>query len=169
MSQKLCLFFPIDAVGHVNAGIGIAQVLISAGYRVIFLISQSWQGKLLKYNIEEYVLPTAQDQVLSGSDAAQHWVDLMKKSNAFTGLSPLERMINVRKNLFKYEILRLKELDQTLAELVRDLKPDVILTDQFVTIPAIVNSGIPWIFWCSPNPLVFIDDELTPPGCSGLK
>ncbi|CAG2123586.1 unnamed protein product, partial [Medioppia subpectinata] len=49
------------------------------------------------------------------------------------------------------------------------LKPDIIFTDQFITVPAIDTAGIPWVWWCSPNPLVFLDDDkLTPPGCSGL-
>ncbi|XP_054153435.1 NDP-glycosyltransferase YjiC-like [Oppia nitens] len=172
------VLFPIDAVGHVNSATGIAQVLLEAGHRVIFIISEQWRGKLCKYGIEELILdegdkkPTgAEDSSNSGGgadDAALQWANLMKQTDTFTNLDPLVRLVNVRKHLYMSEMKRLETVNQSIERLLRDLRPDIVLTDQFMTVPAIMTSGIPWIWWCSPNPLVFIDDDRTPPGCSGL-
>ncbi|CAG2118709.1 unnamed protein product [Medioppia subpectinata] len=50
------LFVPIDAVGHVNSSIGIAEVLIQAGHRVVFVVNEQWRGRLTKYGIEEVLI-----------------------------------------------------------------------------------------------------------------
>ncbi|CAG2114558.1 unnamed protein product, partial [Medioppia subpectinata] len=53
------LFVPIDAVGHVNASVGIAEVLIQAGHQVVFVVSDQWRGRLTKYGIQEILLTEA--------------------------------------------------------------------------------------------------------------
>ena len=43
------LFIPLDAVGHVNSAIGMAQVLAQSGHKAIFAITDQWRGKLERY------------------------------------------------------------------------------------------------------------------------
>jgi hypothetical protein len=179
------LFYPTDAVGHVNAATGIAEVLIQAGHTCMFIISDKWSGKLQKYGIQECILDnpdtpanTSTKTAIEGAgggggeggeDPALYWANLMKRTGTFTGLSPLTRLINVRKNLYKAEMDDIERVNPVIEGLLNKIKPDVIFTDQFMTVPAIDTAGIPWVWWCSPNPLVFLDDdELTPPGCSGM-
>ena len=43
------VFFSLEGVGHMNACIGIAQVLKDAGHRVQFIISEQWRGRIARY------------------------------------------------------------------------------------------------------------------------
>ncbi|XP_054152577.1 uncharacterized protein LOC128951353 [Oppia nitens] len=167
MSHKLrVLFVPIDAVGHVNAAIGIAQVLLDAGHEVIFVINVQWKGRLEPYGIQE-VLVTQRDRS-ADDDPAKYWADLFVGGNGTIRLTPLETTINIRTKLMPIFIEETKKLDKILDELLPKLKPNVIILDQVLNIPSIVLSGIPWILTCSFNPLFFLEDERTPPSNSGL-
>ncbi len=48
MSEKslTILFAPLDGWGHINACIGLAEVLLNRGHRVVFAIDISFKGKL---------------------------------------------------------------------------------------------------------------------------
>ncbi|CAG2121577.1 unnamed protein product, partial [Medioppia subpectinata] len=47
MVQKLTILFaPVESVGHVNPCIGLGEVLLSRGHKVVFAVDQSFAGKL---------------------------------------------------------------------------------------------------------------------------
>ena len=54
--QLTLLVTPMDGVGHVNATIGIAEVLRDRGHRIVYVIAKTFEGKLKKYGFEEEVL-----------------------------------------------------------------------------------------------------------------
>jgi UDP:flavonoid glycosyltransferase YjiC (YdhE family) len=57
MPERLTILFaPLDAVGHVNACIGIAEVLRDRGHRIVFAISDNWRQKLKIYGFEEELI-----------------------------------------------------------------------------------------------------------------
>ncbi|CAG2166719.1 unnamed protein product [Oppiella nova] len=61
---------------------------------------------------------------------------------------------------------RIKRLDPFIKQTIDTLKPDVIVVDHVLCIPAVEVSGIPWVLTCSCNPLFLIEsncEELTPP------
>ena len=168
MAKKLkILFLPIDAIGHVNAAIGQAEVLIDRGHTVIFAINEQWRGKLAKYGIEEVLL--TQDDRPSDEDPAKRWSELFAGGGAIKSGSPLETAININTKIIPYFVEEIKKFDANMSQLFKEIKPDVLVMDQVLTIPSALFSGIPWVLVCSFNPLYFIDDERTPPWGSGEK
>ncbi|XP_054152579.1 NDP-glycosyltransferase YjiC-like [Oppia nitens] len=159
------LFAPIDAVGHVNAAIGIAQVLLNAGHEVMFVINVQWKGRLEPYGIQEVLI--AQDERSADVDPAKHWADLFI-SDGLKQWTPLEKLVNIRTKLGPSFVKKNIDLDKALDDILPNIKPDVIILDQVMCLPSVVLSDIPWILTCSFNPLSFLNDDRTPPGGSGL-
>ena len=46
----------MEGVGHVNATIGIAEALKDRGHRIVYVVLNSFEGKLKKYGFEEELL-----------------------------------------------------------------------------------------------------------------
>jgi len=56
MSKKLTILIaPVSAVGHMNACIGLAEVLVSRGHKVVFVVDKPYEGKLVSYGFEEEI------------------------------------------------------------------------------------------------------------------
>lgn len=164
--QKLkVLFIPIDAVGHTNAAIGMAQVLMGAGHEVLFITSKLWSGRLEKYGIEEVIISNDNQEV---SDPAVHWANWLLNVGMIGGKSSL-RSATIRETVYRRKVIEGKiKMDEVLDELLLQIKPDVIMVDQLTCISSVEKSGIPWVLVCSCNPLYVVEDERTPPGSSGL-
>ena len=166
------VFYSVEAVGHMNASIGIAQVLLEAGHRVQFIISELWKGNLIKYGFEEVVIP--QQTTPANVDPSAHSSDQFQKGGALDSGSPLDKIKAIWTNIVPINIRELKYIDPILEDLLTTLKPDVIIMDQVLCVPAVEKSGIPWIYSCSFNPLMgfqmrsSIDDDVLPPNCMGL-
>ena len=166
MSKKLkILFIPIDAIGHVMAAIGQAEVLIDSGHTVLFAINEQWKGRLANYGIEEVLL--SQEDRPSDEDPAKRWSKLFAGGGAMKQGTPLETTINIRTKLMPIFSEDGKRLDKKVEQLLKDIKPDVVVMDQVMAVPSVSLSGIPWVLVCSFNPLMFLDDERTPPSGSG--
>ena len=86
--KKLTIFFYcVDAYGHINPCIGVAQQLYNRGHRIIFAIKPSWRGRLSKFGFEEEVLQ------LENTDSEDK--DYTKSVNSlgfFSDKSPYEKM-----------------------------------------------------------------------------
>jgi hypothetical protein len=168
MPERLTILFaPIDAVGHVNACIGIAQVLRDRGHRIVFAISDNWREKLKIYGFEEELIELSKKVTVE--DPAKFWAELCLKSGMFGSSSPLEK---VKRMNFKEMIDRYKPSDPILKEIVCRIKPDIILIDGFLWMPSLMNSGIPWVWSISCNPLFIdhaMDDKRLPPSGSGKR
>lgn len=148
-----------------NASIGIGQVLRDAGHRITFIISDQWKGKLVKYGFQELIIPvqTKPDDM----DPTTYWADMFLNGGAMEAVSPLEIIISIWIKLAPGFIKEVKQLDPVLEEIFKRERPDLLILDQALTIPAVELSGIPWIYSCSFNPLKGVDDKRAPPGYSG--
>ena len=166
------VFYSVEAVGHMHASIGVAQVLLEAGHRIQFIISELWKGKLVKYGFEEVILP--QQIKPRDNDASSHTSNQFQRGGALDSGTPLDKIKAIWTKVAPIGINDLKYRDPNLEELLKTLRPDLIVLDQVVCVPAIEKSGIPWIYSCSFNPLMGIqnrsniDNEVLPPGASGL-
>jgi UDP:flavonoid glycosyltransferase YjiC (YdhE family) len=79
MPERLTILFaPIDAVGHVNACIGIAEVLRDRGHRIVFAISDNWREKLKVFGFEEELIELSKNGAIE--DPAKFWAELCLKS-----------------------------------------------------------------------------------------
>ncbi|CAG2114811.1 unnamed protein product, partial [Medioppia subpectinata] len=170
MSDKTSLkvlFVPMLAEGHVNPCIGIASQLIADGHRAVFTANDVWRPKLAAYGIETVELAKSNatnDGAIDTALQAQRMMALGK----IGGASPIEKA-PLRANAAEYWRKHAQHLDTQLAALLPAIRPDVIVVDQFATLPAVLLSGIPCVWLWSAGPLVMLDDERTPPGESGLS
>ena len=169
MNRKLTvLYVPRDAIGHVNACIGSAQVLIEAGHRVIFAINDQWAGRLERYGIEERLI-VDEDRPKDG-DPAKYLVKKVMENGILKATSPLEKIENKK---FDTTLAMAKKIDKVIGPIIECVKPDVIVIDQPINIPTIDLSGIPVIRSWSTNPLNPLNShaqsiEKLPPAGSGL-
>ncbi|CAG2171973.1 unnamed protein product, partial [Oppiella nova] len=117
IKQIRVLFVPIDAIGHVNSAIGIAQVLLDAGHQCLFAINIQWKGRLTKYGIDEVLI--AQDDRPTDVDPAQHWADLFVNGGGIKDTTPLETAINIRTKLMAQFTEETKGLDVIVDGLLK--------------------------------------------------
>jgi len=165
-NKRQALFVPVDAVGHVNACVGLAEVLIHAGYSVTFAVSTLWAGRLTKYGIREQLL--RYDDDTGDSDPAKKYsAKLISDGVIGPESTPIKNLLNITQNSMPYFVDRLADTDIMVGELLVTLKPDVVFVDQIIGLPSVVKSGIPWVLVCSCNPLYLIHDTRAPPLNSG--
>ena len=166
MTKKLTILFaPIDGFGHVNACIGVAEVLRDRGHRIVFIINKSWKGKLTKYGFEEELFtdPTRKEN----ENPAEFITDFLLDSGMLSPLSPLEKMKRMWSSGTNVMLNQIKENDPIIKLIVDKVKPDVIVIDHAGCTPSLVNAGVPWVWLVSTNPLFAIWDDRTPPCGSG--
>ena len=169
MRQKLTILFaPPDGVGHVNACIGIGEVLRDRGHRIVFAVCDIWKNKLVKYGFEEEICRVAESE--DDIDPGTYWAQMFSKGGMFGAKPPMEKMKNFNKLTASGLIKQIQASDRKIKEIVDRVKPDIIVIDGFVWMPSLMNSGIPWVWSVSTNLLSIdhaIDYEDIPPGGLG--
>ncbi len=86
--------------------------------------------------------------------------------------SPLEKIKSIGGDGLKEMMDRSKTSDPIMKEIVCRIKPDIIMIDGFFWMPSLMNSGIPWVWSMSCNPLFIasaMDDKRLPPPGSGKR
>ena len=68
----------MNALGHINACLGLAQELKVRGHRVVWAIDRSFKGKLNAYDFEEELVGKEVDL---SSDDKEYWQRLTKEHN----------------------------------------------------------------------------------------
>ena len=165
MTKKLTiLFVPLSAVGHINSSIGIGEILLSRGHRIIFAVDQTFKGMFIKRGFEEEIIEKELTEE-ERQDPSGYFISLVKRIGLlddFNAFDKLKFMVNsMIKTITKNE-------DEIIRKLISKIKPDVIVNDLMFA-PAIINSGIPWISVSSIQILSVIDDPRTPPMWLGLS
>jgi hypothetical protein len=98
--------------------------------------------------------------------------EYFRKAGMFGPSSPLEKINSLFGNGFKEAIDRYKTSDPIMKEIVCRIKPDIILIDGSFWMPSLMNTGIPWVWSISCNPLFIdnaMDDKRLPPSNSGKR
>lgn len=160
------LFVPIDSYGHVNACVGIGEKLVSLGHKVTFAIERSWTGKIaeLGFGEEIYVAPDREN----ATEPNEYWIQSMK---LIEDTLPRDSLYKVgHQNIQEFEEFIFNELkfDDQLVQIINKLSPDVIVVDNYFSVPAVYNSGRKWVQMTSANPLSAITHPDTPPSGSGI-
>lgn len=159
------LFFPLDAYGHIHSCIGIAEKLAEAGHRVTFALEKAWSGQLKKYGFEEAIYTDrSRPPNLKPNEYWANSMDLIMEQLPKDSLYKASHQ-----NIQEFEEFVFSELnfDEQLSELITTVKPDLIVSDNYVTIPAVYKSNIKWIQMFSAHPLSAISHPDTPPQGSG--
>ncbi len=167
MSEKslTILFTPLDGWGHINGCIGLAEVLLNRGHRVIFAIDISFKGKLKAYGFEEEIhsLPSNDE-----SNRKEFWAEYAKTRALALRLNPIGIAEHFCLRGFNKMLEHLQQRDSQYIEIINRVKPNCIVVDSYVCSPTLTNSGFPWIRICSAAPLLYLANDETPPAYSGF-
>jgi MGT family glycosyltransferase len=160
------VFFPENAHGPTNNCIGIGNVLKRRGYRVVFVIEESFKGTLEARGFEERLMRLAppSDQP---EEPGQAWMDFIRETAPHFRKSTYEQIDTLITPIRDELLTGARFVEPRLKEIFAELQPDVIAEDNVVAFPAVMATGCPWVRITSCNPLEIPDTNL-PPALSGL-
>jgi MGT family glycosyltransferase len=163
---KTVVFFPEGAFGPTNNCVGIGDVLVQRGHRVVFVIEESFAGTLEAKGFEERLMrlapPPEQEE-----EPGQFWKDFIRETAPVFRKSTFEQLEEFIVPTWQVLLDGARYVDERLAEIFAELEPDAIVEDNVCAFPAILASGRPWVRIVSCNPLELKDPEL-PPVFGGL-
>ena len=169
MSEQLTvLFLPESAYGPTNQCIGLGDLLLKRGHRVVFASESSWAGKLEALGFVERLVDLAEpDPDADEGDAGQFWTDFIAETAPEFRKSTTEQLETFIKPTYQALIDGAMYCEPTLRRIIAEEQPDVIVEDNVVLFPALVTSGAPFVRIVSCNPLEVPGDGVAP-GLSGL-
>src|SRR5688500_15157515 len=106
MSEKLTvLFLPESAYGPTNQCIGLGDLLLKRGHRVVFASEASWAGKLEALGFDERLVDLAEpDPDATEEDAGQFWTDFIAETAPEFRKSTTEQLETVIKPTYQATI-----------------------------------------------------------------
>ena len=162
---RTIVFFPEGAYGPTNNCVGIGDVLRQRGHRVVFIVEESFAGRLEGQGFEERLMrlgpPPEQEEV-----PGQFWMDFIRETAPVFRKSTLEQLGEFIAPTWQALIDGSKYVDDRLGEIIDELAPDTIVEDNVVAFPAVPASGRPWVRIVSCNPAE-LKDAAVPPFSSG--
>ena len=170
--QLTVLFLPESAYGPTNQCIGLGDLLLKRGHRVVFASEASWAGKLAALGFEERLVdlaPPAEDGGDNGeeADAGQFWTDFIAETAPEFRKSTTEQLTTFIQPTYQALIDGAMYAEPALRAIVEEVRPDVLVEDNVVLFPALATSGAPFVRIVSCNPLE-VPGPGIPPGLSGL-
>jgi len=165
MSNKklTILFAPLDAHGHVNACLGIAQVLQARGHHIIFALDRSFKGKLTPFGIQEEIYVTKMPGV-DVDEEEEFWPNYIAKYKLTFNGGSFHKLEYFSSKAMTTMAETIKSREDQYKEMIERIRPDLIVIDNYFCSPAQTNSGIPWVRLVSASPLLAFDDPRAPPG-----
>jgi MGT family glycosyltransferase len=163
--RRTVVFFPEGAYGPTNNCVGIGQVLQRLGHRVVFIVEESFAGRLEAQGFEERLMrlgPAPETEEAPG----QFWIDFIRDTAPIFRKPTIEQLGEFMQPTWQALIDGAKYVDDRLREIIDELHPDVIVEDNVVAFPALPASGIPWVRIVSCNPAE-MRDAAVPPMSSG--
>jgi MGT family glycosyltransferase len=159
------VFFPEGAFGPTNNCVGVARVLKERGYRVVFVVEESFAGTLGAQGFEEALMrlkPAPEVEEAPG----QFWKEFIRDTAPQFRRPTIEQLESLTLPIWQELVDGSKYVDEQLGEVFDELRPGVIVEDNVVAFPAVVTAGVPWVRMVSCNPLEMKDPAL-PPAFSG--
>jgi MGT family glycosyltransferase len=169
MSEKLTvLFLPESAYGPTNQCIGLGNLLIQRGHRVVFASESSWAGRLEPLGFEERLVDLAEpDPNATDEDAGQFWTDFIAETAPEFRKPTTEQLATFVQPTYQALIDGAMYCEPALKAIIKEIRPDVLVEDNVVLFPALTTSGAPFVRIVSCNPLEMPGDAI-PPRLSGL-
>ncbi|GAA4218340.1 MGT family glycosyltransferase [Streptosporangium album] len=155
------LFMPESAYGPTNNCIGIGDILLKRGHRVVFAAEASWKGKLEALGFEEDLVdlapPSEEEQ-----DAGQFWKDFIRDTAPEYRKSTSVQLETVTRPIWDALIDGVKYCEPQLKAIIERVRPDVIVEDNVITFPALLTAGKPFVRIVSCNPLEVRGADIAP-------
>jgi MGT family glycosyltransferase len=160
--SKAIIFFPEGAYGPTNNCVGIGDVLRRRGHRVVFVVEESFAGTLEAKGFEERLMrltpPPAAEEA-----PGQFWKDFIRDTAPVFRKPTIEQIRDFVAPTFEALLDGARHVDARLAEIIDEVRPDVIVEDNVLTFPAILASGRPWVRVVSCHPAEVKDPAVPPP------
>jgi len=167
MSQRTIAFFPEPgAWGPTNNLVAIAETLRSRGTRCVFVIEESFEGKLADKGFDEALMrlgPAPENAEAAG----EGWAEFIRATAPEFRKPTIEQLATVIKPIWEELVGGGSYAHGRLMEIWSEHQPDVIVSDNVVGFAAVPLAGVPWVRMVSANPLEMEDPDLPPP-FSGL-
>jgi MGT family glycosyltransferase len=162
---KTIVFFPEGAYGPTNNCVGIGDVLRRRGHRVVFVVEDSFAGRLAAHGFEERLMrlgpPPAEPEV-----PGQFWKDFIRDTAPEFRKPTLAQLESFIAPTWQALVDGAMYVEPRLREIFGEVAPDVIVEDNVVGFPAVVTHGVPWVRIMSCNPAE-LKDPAVPPVFSG--
>jgi MGT family glycosyltransferase len=164
------LFVPESAHGPTNQCIGLGDVLLRRGHRVVFAAESSWAGRLEPLGFEEELVdlapPPADGDGAGEQDAGQFWKDFIRDTAPEFRKPTIEQLTGFLLPTWRALVDGARYCEPRLREILARVRPDVVVEDNVVAFPALLTSGAPFVRIVSCNPLEMKGPDL-PPTFSG--
>ncbi len=163
--QRTIVFFPEGAFGPTNNCVGIGNVLRERGHRVVFIVEESFAGRLEAQGFEERLMrlgpPPAEPEV-----PGQFWIDFIRDTAPVFRKPTIEQLGEFIAPTWQALCDGARYVEPRLQEIFDELRPDAIVEDNVVGFAAVVTGGRPWARIVSCNPAE-VKDPAIPPFSSG--
>ncbi len=172
------LFMPESAYGPTNNCVGVGEILLRRGHRVVFAAEASWDGKLAALGFEEDLVhlspppePAPDGSGDAGSAADQDpgafWKEFIRDTAPEFRKPTIEQLETFMAPTWQALIDGARYCEPQLREIIGRNRPDVIVEDNVVAFPALTTAGVPFVRMVSCNPLEVPGADIPPP-YSGL-
>jgi MGT family glycosyltransferase len=163
------LFMPESAYGPTNNCIGIGNILLQRGHKVVFAAEASWAGRLEPLGFVEDLVdlappppPDAPEQA-----AGQFWTDFIRDTKPVFRTSTFDQLSGFMQPTWQALIDGAMYCEPQLKEIIDRQRPDVIIEDNVNCFPALTTAGVPFVRIVSCQPLEMKGPDI-PPAYSGL-
>jgi MGT family glycosyltransferase len=159
------MMVPESAYGPTNNCVGIGDMLLRRGHRVVFAAEASWKGRLEALGFEEDLIDLG-PAAAGNADPGQFWKDYIAQTAPEFRKPTIGQLETWIKPVIEELIRGARYCQPQLAAIVGRVRPDVIVEDNVICFPALLTAGVPFVRIVSCNPLE-IKDPGVPPAFSG--
>jgi MGT family glycosyltransferase len=162
---RTIVFFPEGAFGPTNNCVGIGNVLRARGHRVVFIVEESFAGRLEAQGFEERLMrlgPPPEVPEIPG----QFWIDFIRDTAPVFRKPTIEQLGEFIAPTWSALVDGSRYVEPRLRAIFDELQPDAIIEDNVVGFAAVVTAGRPWARIVSCNPAE-VKDSAIPPFSSG--
>ncbi len=169
MSRPLTVvFMPESASGPTNQCIGLGDVLLQRGHRVVFAAEASWRGRLEPLGFEEALIDLSEPGSDGDTqDAGAFWTDFINQTAPEFRKPTIDQLDTFIRPTWQALIDGAMYCEVQLRDTLERVQPDVVVEDNVVGFPALLTCGAPYVRIVSCNPLE-IPGPGVPPVFSGL-
>jgi MGT family glycosyltransferase len=170
------LFMPESAYGPTNNCVGIGEILLRRGHRVVFAAEASWAGKLEALGFGEDLVDLAPPpEPADGDDGGQaaeadpgaFWKEFIRDTAPEFRRPTIEQLATFMQPTWQALIDGSRYCEPQLRDIIGRTRPDVVVEDNVVAFPALTTAGVPFVRIVSCNPLEIPGPDV-PPAYSGL-
>ena len=170
--RKLKIFFySVDATGHINSAVGMAQELQNRGHEILFFTNSVISKSISKHNIPVYELIFTEPELESIECPAKEYAKIFKDAGGLTG-NPSIKKLHLWSDLSEGSLMRkcllqCNDFHPQIESVIAQNKPDCFIMDHVLFQPFIAKYKIPWVAIMSVAPTFLYQGPDLSPAMSG--